>query len=65
MEREGEGERGDDSYHSSTEEAKRFEDGLQEQKDFLSIQRKYVRLLHDLKHAYMYYCQYHYTMYTT
>lgn len=25
------------------EEAKRFEDGLQEQKDFLYIQRKYVR----------------------
>ena len=24
------------------EEAKRFEDGLQEQKDFLYIQRKYV-----------------------
>ena len=27
------------------EEAKRFEDGLQEQKDFLYIQRKYVSLL--------------------
>ena len=53
--------------YTPTEEAKRFEDGLQEQKDFLSIQRKYVRLLCDLKHVYiyiytcvyMYYCQYH------
>ena len=29
-------------FHDLTEEAKRFEDGLQEQKDFLYIQRKYV-----------------------
>lgn len=27
-----------------TEEAKRFEEGLQEQKDFLYIQKKYVRI---------------------
>ena len=40
--------------YTPTEEAKRFEDGLQEQKDFLSIQRKYVRLLCDLKHVYIY-----------
>ena len=49
-EREGGGERerergdgGSDHSLLPTEEAKRFEDGLQEQKDFLSIQRKYVR----------------------
>lgn len=44
--RERERKRGG-SYYSflPAEEAKRFEDGLQEQKDFLSIQRKYVRLL--------------------
>ena len=30
---------------STSEEAKRFEDGLQEHKDFLAIQRKYVSLI--------------------
>ena len=43
--RKRERERESDNKHFllPTEEAKRFEDGLQEQKDFLSIQRKYVR----------------------
>ena len=29
--------------HACSEEAKRFEEGLQEHKDFLYIQKKYVR----------------------
>ncbi len=32
-------------FNLYVEEAKRFEDGLQEQKDFLSIQRKFVSLI--------------------